>query len=577
MHPLSLTGKRWRVGKDLRPESDSLLAHQWRESSFAVLSTLAEERGFKTLEDIGKRGLPGMDAHLFPDLPKAMDRIEAATTKKETITIFGDYDCDGVTSTAQLVRFFRRRGIEPMVRLPHRVDDGYGLKEKHIEECRAQGTTLLLTVDTGISAAKEIALARSAGIDVIVLDHHHVPDVLPDAYALLHPSLCVESIASPPSAAGVAWSVVRALEEHADGVGILWEDRETDLALAAIGTVADLVELRGSNRDLVRAGLDALMSMTGGPLFLLMEQAGLHPPITSRDIAFRIAPRLNAAGRMDDPMIALRAMLGDRESLTALEELNRNRQDFLSILLKFAEREMKNAALPFLCLASSEYPPGLAGLIASKLTESTGRPSLVAGIQGNLCTASLRSIPGYHITEALASCKEFLTSYGGHAQAAGCTFPLASFQAIQEQLSADLLSKMPAEELLPGIALDAVLSESQVTLDLCERLREFEPFGQGNMEPRFLIPNVLLQDVRTVGRESTHLQARLNDKKVIGFGLGSLLNEMNQPVDLACRLGVDTWNGKSSAQVFMDDIRPAERQDVHRQAATAQTQQHVSR
>lgn len=531
MPRLSFTGKRWK----LTPQ----VVHG------DLVNGITSERGLSS----STKGV-GIDAAVFPDIGKAVDRIDRAVKDGEKIMLFGDYDCDGVTSTAILIRHLERRGVRPLVRLPHRIREGYGLKPQHIEECASRGATLLITLDTGISSKKEIEDAVRRGIDVIVIDHHHVPDELPPAYALIHPVTAKGKIAAPPAAAGVAWSVVRELERSLGND--TWPDMETDVALAAIGTIADLVELKGENRTLVTEGLRALNSMENGALGLLKLQSGMPGQATCRDVAFRLAPRLNAAGRMADPMIALRALLGHHESLLELERLNEERQMTVAGFFDEALTSVDSSQL-FLTLAKTEYTPGIVGLIAGKLTEKFGKPSLVAAIQDDLCMASLRSIPEYHVTNGLTKTKGHLISFGGHAQAAGCTFHRQSLPILQELLSEDVRATVDTEALFPFLAVDRELSADQITLALCEELKTLEPFGQGNPEPRFVIPSVVLQDARRVGKESNHLQAKLGGAKLIGFGLGGLEDMIRQPVDIVVRLSVDTWNGVTRPQLMLVD------------------------
>jgi single-stranded-DNA-specific exonuclease len=517
----------------------------------SILNHLANARG---IAFGGAKESFGHDARLYPHTERALDRIHEGVARRERIGIFGDYDCDGITSTALLVRFFRRRNIEPVTRLPHRLFEGYGLKETHIKEFAKQGVTLLITVDTGIGSAKEIALARSLGIDVIVFDHHHVPETVPNAHSIIHPALAPDFPLPHPAAAGVTWSMVRALEEREGVVG--WEDMETDIAFAAIGTVADLVELRGGNRTLVEQGIEAIKSIKSGPLSFLTVQAGLMERCTCRDIAFKLAPRINAAGRMADPHIALQALLGHQESLLALEQLNQDRQAHVASLFEDSLTTLK-ADSGLILLASTDYSPGIVGLLAGKLTEKFGRPSLVANITGEVCTASLRSIPGYNITQGLGKISDLLLTYGGHAQAAGCSFLADALPIIHDRMSRDIEATLSPEELLPLLPIDAALTEHMITLELSTLLQELEPFGQGNPEPRFLIPNAKLIDARTVGKDNTHLQAKFGAHKIIGFGLGKLLEATTKPLDLVARLSVDTWNGRTSVQLMLDDVRIA--------------------
>ncbi len=529
----SLTGKRWIVQGDLR---------QQLHGDAAALAKLLRET----------RKLDGPSPlQAYPDMPFAVARVQRAIRAQECVGVFGDYDCDGITGVTQIVRALKRRGCEPHVRLPSRLSEGYGLRRSTVQEFVDAQTTLLLTVDTGISSAAEIVFAASRGIDVIVLDHHRVPSLLPPAYAILHPAIAGHE-GPHPSAAGVAYQFIHALE-HADGTAD-W-DEDTDLALAALGTVADLVELRGWNREIVQRGLRALSTMREGPLAALLAQAGLRGEPTSRDIAFRLAPRINAAGRMADPGIALRALLGDSAALLALEALNAERQQQTKTLTADAFALAVHEQGPFLALAQESYPPGLLGLIAGKLTESLGKPSLVACVQGDLCTASLRSIPGFHVTEALDACADLLLTYGGHAQAAGCTFKTEHFPALRDRLIAHAASLLTPENLIPTLLIESTLSPEHLTPSLLRALRTLEPFGQGNPEPRFLLEGVQLTASRVVGKDGSHLQARLGEAKVVGFGLGAHLPSVQGPMDLVCRIGMDEWRGNTSLQLQIDDLR----------------------
>ena len=548
MEPLSLTGKRWtvRIGAtDFPPGSGDRSRH--------LTALLMAHRGIGGAA--GQGGMPGLDATVFPDCIKAAERVRRAVEKREKVAIFGDYDCDGITSTAMMTRWFERRGLKPLLRLPHRLHEGYGLRAKVIDELRAAGTQLLITVDTGVTAVKEIAAANKAGMDVIVLDHHHLPPVLPAAYAILHPT--VAGIPEPhPAAAGVTWSFVQHLEQTEQNDP--WDGWDTDCALAAIGTVADLVELKGSNRTLVQAGLQALMRIDRGPLKMLRIQAGLDGDITSRDIAFRIAPRLNAAGRMADPSIALNALLGDETAIMMLEELNRQRQELVQELFTGAMAVAEKDPRPFIALRHPAYVPGICGLIAGKLTERLGKPSLVAHEQGEACVGSLRSVPAYNVMQGLQKAADLLVQFGGHAMAAGCAVASSNFDALHERLAADVAETVPPADLRPSLAADLRVEGHHLSLELIEHLRVLEPHGQGNPEPAFLLQNISLRNARTVGRDSSHLQGFVGDKKLIAFGLGQFAGiTSSSKIDLLCRLGIDTWNGSRSAQLMVDDIRLA--------------------
>lgn len=530
---LSFTEKRWIVPeKKCNPQT--------------VVTDIASTR------DLHEGEL--FDPSSLHDIGKAVERIRRAIERKECIGIFGDYDCDGVTAVAGLVRFFRRCDSDLRVRLPHRVHDGYGLKQRHIEEFSTADISLLIATDTGITAHGPVDAARAHGMDVIIIDHHEIREELPRATAIIHPHLATPRLSPAPCAAGLVSLLLAALESNTR------PEQAEDRAIAAIGTVADLVELRSGNRTIVQDGLRAIAALPNGPLRSLIEcSRSSDTVIGSRDIAFRIAPRLNAAGRMDDPMIALNALIDGGAAISVLDELNTSRQSlveelFAHLLTTLPERERLP---PLISIADEKFPPGIIGLLAGKLTERFSRPSMVASVVGPVCTASLRSVPAVHITKLLTRSAHLLTSFGGHAQAAGCTFPRAHFEELTTALQADIACNVPPENLVSALAIDAVLSPSAITLDLCERLEVLEPFGQGNPEPRFILPQVQLENIRLVGSTGKHLAASLGSLRTIGFGLSHLLPHLHQPVDIVCRLGINVWNGRRTPQIFLDDVRPS--------------------
>lgn len=493
-------------------------------------------------------------------MERAVARIRLAMKRGETIGIFGDYDCDGITGVAQIVRFFRRHSIHPHVILPHRVHDGYGLKRHTVEAFGVHGVTLLITVDTGITAVAEIGEAQQKWrIDVVITDHHHLHEELPPAHAILHPLLATSFPPPHPSGAGVAHTLIRALE------GEEWEGDETDHALAMIGTIADLVELKGTNRTLVQQGLTALNGLTTGPLALFADAIrSAGNPLTSTDIAFRLAPRINAAGRMEDPSIALTALLEGGEALKDLSSLNARRQESTVKLLEESNRllglperfepfVLENLP-PLLCSASPAFPEGIIGLLAGRLTEAYGRPSFVVSISDGECTASLRSTRAYHVTQGLERVSDHLSTFGGHAQAAGCTFALKDLEELKRRLTADVAAHTRPEDLRPLLEIDVVLDPKDISLSLCEQLRHLEPFGQGNPEPLFLLKNIRINQPRRVGKEGAHLQGRIAGFKAIGFRLGHLSEETAHPLDIVCKIGIDTWNGDRAPQLVIEDV-----------------------
>lgn len=528
VHHLSLTGKRWILPKALSCDNGNLVCD------------IAHARGIDLAKTASWDSLS--DPFLLENTRDAVHRIQKALDRKETVGIIGDYDADGITGVAQLVRFFRRQNIEPHVILPHRRKHGYGVKNEFIEEMHARDVTLCITVDTGITAIDEIAYARSLGMDVIVTDHHAKHAKLPDAI-IVHPGF------GNSSGSGVVFTMLRALKNNN------WREKEVDSALAAIGTIADIVPLTGENRAIVQLGLEAMNAGNGNPIFDLAKSVvKSNERITSTHVGFRIAPRINAAGRLDDPMISLHALLDGGDDLARLHSLNTERQD--------ATRDMAEAAEALirledhiLMLASQTFHPGIIGLIAGKLTEKYGRPSIIGFEEGEIITCSLRSIPEYHIAEALARCSGHLITFGGHAQAAGCTLKQNSWDAFARAMKEDMKAKCAGRDLAPSMRIDAVLDPAMLTTDFVRSLSLLEPFGAGNPEPRFLLQNQPLKNVRRVGKDKSHLQCIVGGAKAIGFGLGELENRLSTHADIVCRLGIDAWNCKESVQLFIEDIR----------------------
>lgn len=538
---LSLTGKRWDIERREPLRADP-----------SLLAILAEERGINLQSNDQRLSSP----MLFPEMGRAIERIHQALERQENIGIFGDYDADGITATALLVRMLRRRNCEPVVKLPHRASEGYGLKRASVEFMHHQGVKLLITVDTGIAAHDEIAIATSLGIDTIVTDHHHPRGGRPPAYAVIHPTVPAPFPNPHVCGAGVALMLVRAMEHDA------WDEAGYDLGLATIGTIGDVMPLIGENRTLVIAGLRHLRALPPSPLCALIEHVTTSPAwLKSSDIAFRVVPRLNAAGRMADPSIALSALLQGGEHLDTLHRLNSERQTLFDEVFQEAESAIHEATPHMVMAVSTRFTPGIVGLVAGKLTERTGKPSLVGAIRGDMVTASLRSPQGIHLAECLndASVRPHLVHFGGHAQAAGCTFPLSSVDAVRSGFSTAVHHRTGQRVLVPTLSADCELLPGAVSLGFVRCLQSLEPFGAGNREPIFLRRNLLLQSARVVGDSGRHLQCTFDGTRCIGFGLGSLHASLRpgERYDLLCRASINAWNGQESVQLMIDDLRPA--------------------
>lgn len=499
---------------------------------------------------------PIADPSIFTNMQPAVERIWQAVTNKETVYIFGDYDCDGVTGTAQLVRYFLRKGISPIVKLPHRVKDGYGVQMHNVQAIIDSGATLLITVDTGITATAEVATLHAAGIDTIITDHHQPPEVLPEALAIIHPLQSTVADTFYPAGAGVVHFLVRALEQDAS-----WEGRLYDEVLMMIGTVGDLVPLTGMNRSLVHLGLQAFKRLPDSPVHQLLTLKGKEPTIvTSELIAYTVVPPLNAAGRLADPTIALKALLGDAQQLELLVRLNDHRKEqtkALSATVLSDCTSVQNMNSPLIAQKDAAYHHGIIGLIAGQATEATGKPSLIAVCHDGICTASLRSTPLYNIMGGLDACSHLLLRYGGHHQAAGCSFNSTNWDEVINTLTNHILSTITLGQLQPVVQIHACIEPSLLTLQTYEQLQTLQPFGTANVEPYFLLKNVQLADVRAVGAEKTHLQCSIHGVQAIGFSLASRSPELAEPVDVICMLQTNTWQGTTKAQVQIIDFKVA--------------------
>ncbi len=541
---LSLTGRQWLLRRD-----------EEFGSADDVVMRLATER--QLLDVIQRQQMKLSDPSLFTEMGRAVERIDHAMAENEVIAIFGDYDADGITGTAQLVRFFRRRGIDPVIYLPHRMREGYGMKNHSIDALHEKDVTLIITVDTGIASHEQIERAKSHGIDVIVTDHHHPSNGRPPAYAVIHPQVPDAFPNEHISGSGVAFMLLRALEK-----GQAWDGIAEDFVLATIGTVADMVPLTGENRTLVMYGLKCLQQLPPGPIKTFADSLrSKEANLSSTDIAFRLVPRINASGRMDDPIIALNALLEGGEAIAKLDELNTHRRSFTADLFDQASATL-DLSQPFIVLADEKYTAGIVGLIAGKLTEEYGRPSLVAAIVGDICTGSLRSIPQFNIMDALThpTVKPLLLTFGGHAQAAGCTFALKDLDTLRAALNAVMIDAgFTSDTLIPVLEIDAPVTTDHLSHHFIKSLSNLEPYGQANAEPLFLLRNQTITGLRCIGTDGRHLQCRIGQTKAIAFNFGghepSLSSQPDQTYDIACRFTLNKWNGREDLQIVIEDIR----------------------
>jgi len=549
--------KYWRIKEDV-PLLSEILSLELGLSRHAARVLVT--RGVRTVEEAhfflygGLADLP--DPMLLPDMDRAVGRLAGALERGERILVCGDYDVDGVSATAIVVRALRRLGGRVGYWLPDRITEGYGLNEPAVRWAASEGYNLLLTVDNGSGAHAAVAAAGGLGLEVIVTDHHQVPPQAVPAYAHVNPHRRESGYPFRPLAgAGVALKLVQALFGAMGAEG--WEDY---LDLAMLGTVADAVPLLGENRVLVREGL-ARLPVTGHTgLRLLVQGTGVREA-SVRTVAFHLAPPLNAAGRLGDARPALELLLATDEAAAGtlvrdLLQQNQLRRGLEGEIMAQAWARAVDAPDQVLVLASEEWHPGLVGVAASRLADQLQKPVLLIAIAGDEGRGSGRSPDGFPLLAALDAARHLLLEYGGHAQAAGFRLRLDCLEPLREALNA----YRPAETAGPAWELDGELALDELTEDLVRELETFAPFGSGNPEPVFCCRAVTPVACQSVGKESRHLKMKVAAGPVVcgGIAFGHGQNPPAPgPLDLACRPMINEWNGQRKIELEVLDFRPA--------------------
>jgi len=504
-----------------------------------------------------------------------VDRLLQARDGGEVVAIFGDYDADGVTSTALMVECLASIGVKVIPYIPRRVE-GYGLRSSALDRLHKEdGVTLVVAIDCGISASPEVDAAAELGVDVIIADHHHVPAVLPRAHAVINPHQ--EGCDYPfkdLSAVGIAYKIALGLYER---IGRDLSEVEQWLDLVAIGTVADVVSLRGENRALVARGLPRLNPAGRIGLNALIQRASLSQGgVTARGIGYAIAPRLNAAGRLGDAKISLDLLLTThpdvaRKLAEDLEQANLLRQQLTSdavelARLEIARREQRDGRLPkVLLIASTEFTSGLVGLVAGRLVEDYGRPALVAEIKDGMVRGSARSIVGFHLANALDECRTRLVRGGGHALAAGFTIKIEDWPDFQTEFENIGARDLTDDHLEPRLMISALLHPRKLPPNILDLLASLEPCGQDNRRPLFRSNGLRVVERRVVGKnESRHLKLKLADGatswNAIGFGMGSRFAEAAAAVDVVYTIDRNDWEGREAVQFRLFDLRSSDTQ-----------------
>lgn len=514
------------------------------------------------------------DPATMKGMPATVERVHRAVRRGEKITLWGDYDVDGVCSTALLSLFLKSLGTTVATYIPHRLEEGYGLNVSAIERIAQDGTKLLVTLDCGITSHAEIAKANALGLEVVVVDHHTVPETMPPALAVLNPH---QPGCTYPTrhlcAAGVTFNLCMGLRKALREEGFFANRTEPNLReyldLVALATVADVVPLTGANRILVKHGLKELTAAKRPGVRALKEVAGMTPdsPVTAGQVGFRLGPRINAAGRLDDASVGLRLLCcTEMESARALakelDAANAERQaieqDILNQALAMAEARKHARGL---VLYGEGWHPGVVGIVASRVVEKYHRPTAVIGVKEGVGKGSARSIEAFHLYDALKHCADHLSRFGGHKHAAGLTVDATRLPAFTEAFEKFAGDRLTDDDLVARCRVDAIVGANELSEQAVEAIQALAPFGNGNPEPVLGLRNVVayprvLQNKRegAVGHLKLSLE-RSPSLDVIGFSMADKLPLTEGPVDLAFQASVDEFRGVRRVSLKLKDLK----------------------
>jgi single-stranded-DNA-specific exonuclease len=561
--------KRWLIPPVITPSAEQALA---AVTASPLLKQILFNRGYATQTEALAylKAEPNFNTDPFQmtGMSAAVDRIIYALEHREPIAIYGDYDVDGVTATALLVQTLKAMDGEVHGYIPNRFDEGYGLNNDALDNLKADGVKLVITVDCGIRSPNEALHARTLGLDLIISDHHQpAEEGIPPAFAVINPKQHGDVYPDKDLAGvGIAYKIAEALlgvdngQLHLDNL----------LDLVALGTVADLAPLVGENRVLVRKGLNQIRQTTRQGLFSLASVAGIAIANTNAiNIGFALGPRLNAAGRLESALASLE-LLTTTDFMRAgqlaqqLDVQNRQRQALTRQTQEQAEAlamsEDPEAYLLF--AAHDDFNPGVVGLAASRLSETHYRPAIVASKGADETRGSCRSIPEFHITEALDQCADILVRHGGHAAAAGFTVKNENLPELVARLKAIAAEQLAGQDLRATLTADAEVSLTQIRPELIKTLSHLEPTGYGNPGVAFVARNVKVKSSRTVGADAKHLKLALEDEKgyahdAIGFRFGEWHKSMPARVDILFSYEVNEYNGRVGYQLNLKDLRAA--------------------
>lgn len=577
---LSDRPKRWHVAEPAPPDYIAALS-----DLPPVLAQVLYNRGYRDPAQArafleGRWDGPN-DPFLLKGMAEAVQTIRRAIRGRQPIAIYGDYDADGVSATVVLAHALRAIGATGRIHIPHRYEEGYGVNAAALRKLAEQGVRLVITVDCGISSAREVAEAAEYGLQVIITDHHTPGLELPPAAAIINPRQpdCPYPF-KDLAGVGLAYKLAQALLQTEDRG---WKTEalgppssvprplsSDDLFdLVALGTVADVVPLRGENRMLVQQGLAQMRRAPRPGLQALLDIADIPPQrITARTLGYILGPRLNASGRLTHARYSLKLLMAEtpaeaRPLARQLNEWNRQRQH---LTLQYTEaarqRVLAEGIAPLLFVASRDFLSGIVGLVASRLLDEFYRPAVVVAIEDGQSKGSARSIPGFHIAEALNACHDLFERHGGHAAAAGFTIRTERLPELQARLRALATAALGDHDVIRPLRIDAEPALADLTERLLANLARLEPCGQDNPPPLFLTRGLRVLDRRYVGRDAAHLQLRLTDgqeeRRAVVFNHARITAHVPDRVDVVYQLAWNEWGGQGQVEMHICDLRPAQ-------------------
>lgn len=557
--------KQWSIQ---RPDEQTVNELMKALNLSSIQAKILVSRGFTTVEetkaflDLDVTALH--DPFLMHGMQEAVKQIQAAIEAEEVIAVYGDYDADGVTSVTVLMTALERLGAEAFFVIPNRFEHGYGPNKALFEEIHGMGASMIITVDNGIAGVEQVAYAKSLGLKVIITDHHEAGDTLPEADAILHPRIPHGHYPFPDLAGvGVAFKLASALLKDAP---------LELLEVVAIGTVADLVPLKGENRYFVQEGLRQLKNTTRPGLKALLTAAGTKEHEINEDtIGFMIGPRLNAPGRLGDAEPAVELLMAEELDMAMriaeqLNDANKERQDIVKSITVEAEQliiDTYGTNIPHVFVLSKEgWNPGVVGIVASRITEKYYRPTIIVAEDPEIGVAkgSARSIEGFHLYNELAKNEDVLTHFGGHPVAAGLTLPIDNIDKLRQNLIKQAEEVLSADQLIPKVLIDVPLSIDEIDVSTLQSLDRLRPFGMDFAKPMYLIENVQANQVRRIGADQSHLKMDVADGgaslDIIGFGFGSLVEQLSPGIQFSVigDLQINEWNGMKKPQLLLNDL-----------------------